>query len=1652
MKNRLLLLLMALSGCVNTLPDSSSLDIGDQESALDEPEPVDPADAPAVCSKANMSWVPGDEQRCSANWEYSRRGLCWSVSTAAATAHDTSACTEWNQCDTTWCNGDVSSGWVSVGSSNAYPIPAKHCEVDCQPLPHGGQTCSKPHCSNPEAEAQSACTNTYVKQKIDAKTAELPDEGLRAKVHGRGDAVALGNNNWRCDMELNYPVRATAVGKLCGCKTTTRYTPVPCDTRPVSSTRVFSSGGLTSAQLLAEDSHAYMGGGPLGGAVPSCSSCEQMPIDTAAQVRAKFACLCSSWNKLPGVPACSLNPPAASATATALAASESSVNASKAGTNLLTSGTVIIGPIFNFDPYPNCSNNPPTIAYPQDTSIVEYRGAGAGSLDAGQIPAFVKHFRLLMELGGDRLPAHVRTFITGLYGSYPSYEHTCSAAHPGGSSLGRSASVEIPASCPAATATDLDAKLARCEHFAQPHVPSNVALIEQGQCLALLDGLNQLNSSDEAACVGPALRTAARAAATTMLVKSFKLLESSPNTTYGALPRQLNALSLWWDAFSRSHAHDVDLEPEPEVPADPVATLSGVLGRFWKHATEGRAVLTGLRTTLQTDPTTAELQTALGSSNQNAETLDRLVLTAALTNVGSLPAIVDGSYTVLPAITVNAAPLRGFPLLLVTGDALSRLSGHLDALTPSHDFACRFTDCRAPTFTSSTVRLTALFAALETKTRLTAELDAIPVAVTLDGWRAVFDAFKSSYDTFRAALDQVALTNLSGSAPAFAHPSATLLITAVQRQNDRIASFRSRGLFDATNRRALFAGVDDLVRSNVLQRMNSRIQAISSEQGRLEQDLESLATGLVEIAGTQHASDDIQTQRDLLGLQLDQLQAEVTGLEGSGDAEALRLGDITAQLANIGRAVDQGQLLQVSDTLSARPTGANAKHVPFKLTETLADLSVLSVTKEQLGNARMLAVESRGVWSPTCALRNVKALLPDPAHPDKLLPQRLSFAGALIGPEGYVITQSQGQATVDSVGSSHEAGWTHSTGNRFELCAEAGFNLGKAVGIGENSPLTLSVSAKDCGVREDMYNQSDRDTSSHNNNTDVSSNASYAVGLRLPTTPVPEAPAGSLLAVVAPHGATTLGPNYPVYIVRSPFTTMLVPADSDVHFIVNDTVCPDGETPDTFNPLDITVRPLATIGALAGSVVTEMAKTIKDVSAREPDLLAQGTVLPNQLSQIRSAAIVSLEVRTQLAFSALPSPLQNLFNSYLDLALLDLERRVEIQARLRLMHQLYLQTVGLDTDQADAERVGRLALLVPLWHLHALPEQHLRAALSDLYADTDRYLLPIMELWYPRESDTAPSAAFNVAIQNLINATPSTRFSDLVANVVTVVQDALSRFQDAEAWNRPYNTHSHAALSWDLPVPAAAPPAPGVSKSPFRRAAAVSGGPASLGVDPVAAVRELKTGVFHVTPEDLYSPSGGVGGVIWCQEAVPVISRMALFVARTVSTGTTNAQLNGQRRWVSGRVSGVRFQTESMSIPYDVDVKSWQEFKIPVIFGTPGSAIETFDELIGRPESVYAMGPAGMSPFADFAVDFDGLGEARLNPNDTDGFTIADPTSPNGRKFSSSEIILVMKLDSRSAAAPLANVQRCVPPNAQVPTTPPVSPPSPPRQAPPIPF
>ncbi len=1602
--------------------------------------------APDTCDASMLAWSDPASQTtaCEGPWEYSRYNTC-SMRAPECGAQD--QCIE-RQCqDFSFGVQGYHADTAVVPASPGFSVPTLSEPPVCTTDSQGRLHCGKPtriadydyaeaHCNSEASTRRTAVLNQLRAQGLrPADESQLVIASVTLSITG-----TAGNYHGRCTVVLHVPDKKLGRSSVDGanvCPTTapcTAYGYPRCTFAGPSCgiywSRLYSAPGLTAAELVTSEP------GLAPSPAPACTSCDPLPIGTAAEARAKLACirgrLAGPLNEKSSDPeirerllrramllyelrADALNPDDRAALRSLY--DGSAVEPACAPVSALLPPDTCPGkrPVFSGGVVESLT--PRSVEEGALLSNLEIRafreraseslatpiavdavapGTYTSSYPGGAIPAATVADVYLLHMQTSFIAAAVSgsiTFDTDILGVITTDARLSqtdaslgspATAYPTGlTTRGLTSEDTVTISADRRTLTValsewytidelrvlvaatpkgqpnevLSRESRRCQRLALPHVPPAVAYVELESCLSPIGFALGLDPTVEASCTSDQAARGAVISAEDVMTNAMGAL-ADDTSPFASLPRALYTVDRWYGVASSA---ELALSGT-STAARPA--LGRILGRFWRYAYDGGGTTDDLLTA-------TDLDTALLTSSSRALEVDRAVLTAAFTYVTSLPAISVEGTVVMPETTVlNTPVLSGDALLALAGDGTRGLVTRLRDLSLFHDFARRFSGAGPVETEIST--LWALLAALPDHDRLAG---VVASAGTASGWRAVFAQIASQQTHLTSALE-------AGS------PFDLTLLANVSEAEERRASYLATGFLDPNRRNTLHAGLDQKIRSNVISFMQSAANDLDDEISDYRADLATVVGGVIAQAGTQAALDRIDDQKRQRAAEIDDLQSDLAGLMQNAAREEARFANIVYALEDVEAAIDGAQYISLPDSELFELSGADALW-----TQQLSTIDQVSAHAFiGLEPGQILSVRTTGRWSPTCSIRGVRIF-----DPNTGTAAPVALTQPETGPEGFTVSYVNNHYETHSHSYTEADEYSRSYGWKAEVCANAKFGF-------LTDPLEIGLSASACGFAGQTWSYSETTSDTDSDGGGVQTSASFSGGLRLPNTPFPRYPAGALLAVVLPTGDLSVSHALDVYVVREGGTAIMIPEQADVHLVVNDLgTC---AALDDTNRLTVTAQRLISATALSEAVVTTMGTELAGLRLRIPELASQGTVLPSQSSQIRSEAINNVEIASGVPYASLPSPLVGLFNAFLDSELVRLERAVQIRSIERRMDGIALELQAMDDDLENLGIDSRLAQILPSMAVRNLDGDRLRAKSNRLVDVSLDYLYPIMDLWYP---DALLAMNADISIGHLLHANVETRLIDLVSDVQSVIDDALLSYQVADLGYQEWQQRPVVAVSFVRPdfVPGPFDPA-----SPWRKA------------DPVRAesvwqaIEADGMGTFTIDANDVYSALGG-DGVLGCGESVPVIHRMAIFVARP--NQTNNEDLNTRGRWLPGSAAEADvFVRAAGNTTYFLDDGLGQSLSIPIIHGEPDEALELFHNL-PRPERL-----VGLSPFTHFDVNFAALAQLRAQPGNEDGFRQLDPFTGE-ETFVATEVMLVMELDSRGVGAPMQGVDVCRP-------------------------
>jgi hypothetical protein len=1071
--------------------------------------------------------------------------------------------------------------------------------------------------------------------------------------------------------------------------------------------------------------------------------------------------------------------------------------------------------------------------------------------------------------------------------------------HPG-ASTSCSVAVSWEASCQAtATPLGLPGPLQRCGDLAGNAATSpGIAALEAQRCSDQLAVTSQLTPDT---CRLP-IRDLASATAQAVVNRSYPPLTGELATT---LPVVLARIGAWWTAATTAASGD----------------------RAWLLG-ESNALVRQLWTRIET----AKLPLPAGALSTDAAAA---ALLADITNTGFLDDV-----GVLSALYAPAQPPATPPVLTLTGDALQPLADRLARLALLHDVGCRFARCKTASTlrASATSELVHALAVLPDRAKLTSVLAAATrLAQQQPGLYAALGRIRDQHAYLDAAWAALGRTDAFANLATVVEPpaeaatlasivrSATVAWSSYQDSGELVPWHRPRLTTAALQQAPLIAFVDTL-RATVAQ------ARAGFEGARLETVNDLLAQS--------RQQGVMQSARDRAAALLDQAADLATRSLGLEEREAQErkgiAGYATAFEALVSSQAIDGNAAFQTETLAPFSASAADAHYPAPAAVRDVARDRFKVVAMRSGEALRLRVTNK--WTPTCAIRSA-TLRAEDGH---LVP--IVTPTAETGPEGYWVSLSNGSFTAHSTTDSTDT--RKSIGASIRACATA------TTGTPESS-LRFSIEACIHASIDHIWS----DATADGNGVEARTSASFASGVRLPATPFPEAPAGSLLAVVTRGGHP--GEILDVRVVQRDdvIYAPALPAGAgtavDVHFVVNDL---GGCAVDTSNALQIEAVKTIPFGNVAKAIGNAMAATLTSIESQAPRILAQGQLTGEEVNALRATAWVAVQqaLPAGTSLAGLPYDLRQLFESFLEGQLASMSRRAVMHAIAREQRQLQLTLHALANELAFADAQSRFLMLVPRWRLRDLSGVELATATGALSEALTAFVAQIYELRDPAAATQFRAQAAGT-LNALIDLQITAPFEDSVTSLTrfaTAARDALAAAQ--------FDVAANDRLTVVVAVPRTTTQCGGVAcdYGPFRSVSSTAATSfwATIASSPSSTA-------LAISPADLYSLSGGASRLS-CNEVAPIVRRVALYLDTAQRPSIDLAAIGMHVLGRAGTPSAaVTFPLAGQSLAIDVDDPAGIPMSLPALNGNTTTVLSKFG-------SSEALGTgAGISPFTAFRFD-----------------------------------------------------------------------------------
>ncbi|OJH38633.1 hypothetical protein BON30_20565 [Cystobacter ferrugineus] len=1106
-------------------------------------------------------------------------------------------------------------------------------------------------------------------------------------------------------------------------------------------------------------------------------------------------------------------------------------------------------------------------------------------------------------------------------------------------------------------------KLNFCARLTSDYVPVAASNASFDYCAGLIPVFSQDHGTcrDTLASWGKDYQDTLYALASRMVKES-----SSTALTDAQVQRRLDAIQQWYD-----YAFRAGQTPDPALWQQ----LDGLMGAFWKVLYDAEAPFDS------NGPAEGGYRDV---SQFVAEGLavDQKVLRAAIANM----ARTDGG---------PQPKLKRSPLLLTLGGGLRTLANRVEDTVMLHDLGCRFHGCKVPESRTQVSELMGLIGSLHDPAALDVRLRRLATThAVANEWRTVFQDLYNNHAVIQAALEEWMVPASTGSAETFASrfmktddsrwPS--LLLEFVQQVKDaeqRTSSYEATGRFEPGLNNILHTGMQDAQFGAARKALIDFRTDLETELQRYEAEEEKYVERLVAQIGNEAAQAQFKSQMVDRVTRMAQLYEDLAGLKLSSAHDEAKFGDFMKSFVDAAEAQRANRppyelLLQnVEFSLTARssarfnPEGANTPEGNTKVgREDVRALSVPGSSPIHLETGDILYINTQGSWSPTCALRKVRA------------DSYGSFAGFSFdtvtttptGPEGYLISRVASGTTAISNQSvnSAEAYANVSVSNRACAGARADMTVKSPDPLGI-APASVSLSAygmlETCKQVETGMRAGTNMSTSASFSGQTGMSASFAMGIRAQDTPYPTLPTGSLLAALVEQGKTAQENLENVYLVQAPSTAIIAKNPVDVYLVANElATCMDADTSYTMRVNVRVLRPESesTLNTVAKAAMLEL-ETLRENALKKQ---GQGRLLPEDLTQLRQAFWVNMGKRS----APVPAELHPLVEQWVTRELAETTRAVERQSIERQLELMALEVRAINDGLKDTQRKQTLLEWLPRRSLQNMDAESLRLYVRSVSRVLNDYLYPILELRYPVVLQTLRSSTGSqgamTALNSFINADFNGSYASLAHKLIAVAKQVEAETELLSLAHKGNPTVSVAYLSiprpreqWSpqpQPPPAAQPP----ETVYYTLDAAMS---ESIW----DKVNRTSIASIAVRPEDIFQADGTKR--LSCEKDVPIIRNMMVFftLQRASDLERARTQVMDLPLSVDGDMV---FPTKAGPQHYRMQNATWlsQSFGQP-LFGHFNQAASTYSNWRNSQVNLGAAVANGLSPFTRFDINLRAL-------------------------------------------------------------------------------
>lgn len=720
---------------------------------------------------------------------------------------------------------------------------------------------------------------------------------------------------------------------------------------------------------------------------------------------------------------------------------------------------------------------------------------------------------------------------------------------------------------------------------------------------------------------------------------------------------------------------------------------------------------------------------------------------------------------------------------------------------------------------------------------------------------------------------------------------------------------------------------------------------------------------------------NIKSHETKLKKLLNELEKTRLGINQDSEQQSKRLSYLEEIKANGSKLFGSKNAVLKEDFFQVKTSDAIYQGTSVSFDKLLIPNLMIESEDGTIGR-QLVHLEVDGSWSPTCALQKSSYKTPQ---------------NALIGPEGYQIAYVDHTSHSSSTSNAENDIKFSESSNSKDNCHGVRGSMGFSFPFGVGG-VSAEASATNCS-RRSFGKRNEKVTS--NVESDVHSQDSRAVfsaGLRLEDTPLPQLPAGSLIAAVVDKDDDNFIHRLEVIQRHS---SIILNDSERIRFLVNDCY---GALTAQDGGLVVRAKWIVPQNARALSLLTHSLEIVDKLAGRQEKILELTLLTDDHATQLRNEAYRDLISKLDFDINELPLA-KELFFGWVDDEIEQIRRKLRLRD---LVTQIAIGDSDLTSLQASyqSQTKQKVALIsLATRKILGLEGNGLWHRAKDFVSLMARTFGPTMKLWAPKIHEDLTTER-----QLLKSIGVMSSKQEMIRSIILFTEQLGYQLTFLYEFSRDSAEQSHNVLI-DIP-----------------NAFELEEDPCSiLGMnlaDPlqVAGIwreyRESSTFKITIRPQNVYRDGYSWGG-LHCQQRAPIIEQMVLGVVYADDDGIGDRYINSLNSLHPTVIvnAGRSFIIPSDKGPYSMTARenSRVSSAVPVVFSSKSNAHSIAS--VSRSLSSSSQAAYGLPLFGEF--EFKGIDKLRAK-------IVSDPNSVKISNF-----VLLIKVRASTSSSPLSWIDGC---------------------------